>query len=149
MPQNVGDVFNLNGPPTLALQTQSHELIGKVISATPSSILKSPLPDDNNAVVAAFVYGRTESKASLFLNGTPVAESQVSSPIAVRSPKFIGASNSRDNFFNGDLCEIILFDSSLAAETCSQISTDLMHKYGVERVDREPKILARPIPSAQ
>ena len=150
-----GEILNLNGPPTLVLQTHGHELIGKAISTTgnqlltPGGMLKSPLPDDNSAVVAAFVYSRTEGRASIYLNGTPVAESQVSLPVAVRSPKFVGASKSRENFFSGDLCEILLFDSSLTPENCTQVSTELMQKYGIAKVEREPRILARPAQSAQ
>ena len=123
--RSLGEILNLNGPPTLVLQTQGHELIGKVIStseqsiAHPGSMLKSPLPDDNSPVVAALVYSRTEGSASIYLNGTPVTESQVSLPVAVRSPKFVGASKSLENFFRGDICEILLFDSSLTPETCA------------------------------
>jgi FecR protein len=150
-----GEILNLNGPPTLVLQARRNELIGKVVSTTGNlpltsgSMLKSPLPDDNSPVVAAYVYNRTEAKASMYLNGTPVAESQALLPVAVRSPKFIGASSSRENFFNGDVFEILLFDSSLTAENCAQVSTDLMRKYGVVKVEREPRILARPAQSVQ
>jgi hypothetical protein len=148
--QETGEILNLNGPPTLVLQTHGHELIGNVVSIvgnqslTSGKMLKSPLPDDRSAVVAACVYSRTEGRASMYLNGTPVAESQVSLPIALRSPKFVGASNSRENFFSGDLCEILLFDSSLTPENCAKVSTDLMRKYGIVKVEREPRILARP-----
>jgi hypothetical protein len=153
--QEAGEILNLNGPPTLVLQTHGHELIGNVVSIagnqplTSGRMLKSPLPDGRSAVVAACVYSRSEGKASMYLNGTPVAESQVSLPISVRSPKFVGASNSRENFFSGDLCEILLFDSSLTPENCAKVSTDLMRKYGIVKVEREPRILARPPQSVQ
>jgi hypothetical protein len=153
--REAGEILNLNGPPTLVLQARGHEIIGKVLSTTgnlsftPGSMLKSPLPDDNSAIVAAYVYNRTEGKASMYLNGTPVAESQALLQVAVRSPKFVGASNSRENFFSGDLYEILLFDSSLSPENCAQVSNQLMRKYGVVKVEREPRILARPAQSAQ
>jgi hypothetical protein len=153
--REAGEILNLNGPPTLVLQTRGHELIGKVVTSTgnssvsPDSMLKSPLPDDNSAIVAAYVYNRTEDRASMYLNGIPVAESQASLPVAVRSPKLVGASNSRENFFSGDLCEILLFDSSLTPENCAQVSSQLMRKYGVVKVEREPRILARPAQSVQ
>jgi hypothetical protein len=153
--REAGDILNLNGPPSLVLQTRDHDLIGKIVSTTGSlsraqgGLLKCPLLDDNAAVVAAYVYDRSENRSSMYLNGAPVAESQASASVAVRSPKFIGASSSRENFFNGDLCEILLFDSSLTPENCAQVSTDLMRKYGIVKVEREPRILARPAQSAQ
>jgi concanavalin A-like lectin/glucanase superfamily protein len=153
--QKAGEIVNLNGLPTLVLQARGHELIGKVVSTTGNlslasgSVLRSPLPDDNSAIVAAYSYNRTEGRASMYLNGTPVAESPAPLPIAARSPKFVGASNSHENFFSGDLCEILLFDSSLTPEHCVQISSQLMRKYGIVKVEREPRILARPAPPVQ
>jgi hypothetical protein len=146
-------ILNLNGPPNLVLEhSPQNHIVGSLTSTLAnqdSSLagqLESSLPEGEAPVVIAYAYGHSENKSRLYVNGELADEGKASFVSAIRSPKFIGTSNSLRDSFVGDLGELLVFNSVLSAEQCMKLSADLMAKYGIEKLEREPRILLKMLP---
>lgn len=134
-------LINFNGPPNLVLsRTQSNELIGRMYAGyedgeTIHGTWLESQPEiirEMEPLVAAVVYGATTNRSELYANGALLAAGEANEPAAIYSPKFIGChrNGSRD-FFDGDIAEILVFNSALTKEECAKISSALMDKYGI------------------
>jgi Concanavalin A-like lectin/glucanases superfamily/FecR protein len=147
----VGEVLDLNGPSNLVVGlTRGNHLIGKVSTtlgnadSANAGLLEAPLPEGEMPILAVYVYGHSSNRSSLYVNGRLVGEAPAPAIIASRSPKFIGKSSSVGDHFVGNLSEMLVFNSTLSDEQCMRVSEELMSKYGIEKMESEPRVLYRP-----
>jgi hypothetical protein len=147
--RKLAQIVNLNGPPNLVFGVASGKqvlgtLTSTIVGSDPAQAdwLKSSLPETDGAVVAAYVYNHALNKSSLYVNAKLVGEARASLTADANSPKFVGISNSAEDAFVGDVGELLVFDSGLSNGQCIKISTELMSKYGLTKVEKEPRVLS-------
>ena len=80
------------------------------------------------------------------MNSEPIGEAQASVNPAILSTKYIGRANVEDDYFVGDIYEILHFNAELSSEECIHVSSDLMKKYGISEIEREPRVLSGLVP---
>jgi hypothetical protein len=146
--RKLAQILNLNGPPNIILGVAAGKFVLGTLTSTigdsnPTHLnrLKSSLPDVDAPVVAAYAYNHSLDKSSLYMNSKLVGEAQAQLVADANSPKFVGISNSTEDAFVGDVGELLLFDSALSNDACVKISTALMAKYGLTKIEKEPRVL--------
>jgi hypothetical protein len=152
---SIGSLVGFSGPSGLMLGTTADRrlLAGMLASdngggpSAQTSRLTYPLPANDELNVAAYVYNHSANRSWLYFNGKVVGESKATSTAAVWSPKLIGALSASRESFNGDVSEILVFNSVLSPEQCSETSGNLMKKYGIAESEKEPRVLLRLLPN--
>jgi Concanavalin A-like lectin/glucanases superfamily len=152
--QRTGRILDLNGPANLSLEaTEKNDLIARVSTSLENpdlekaEALEIPLLEDDALWLAVYCYQHSSNRSELYLNGKLVGQAAASLGIAGRTPEYIGKSSAADNHFVGDLAELLVFNTALSANECRQISAQMMSKYGIQRLETEPRVLYRPRPS--
>jgi hypothetical protein len=141
-------LLNLNGPSAPLLGLASSDRVFGMVTASPQDSnsaaagrLEAVLPSEASPAVAAYAYSHSQNHSTLSVNGA-IISAAAPAAVASNSSKFVGASSSIGDYFNGDLAEVLLFNSALTAEQVSQISEDLASKYGITNVEKEPRVLS-------
>ena len=81
--------------------------------------------------VGAYVYSLANNRAELFLNGVSQGRVGVAEYAAMTARRHIGCHPAGDHFFQGDIAEILIYNSSMPAESFKEITRYLMNKYSV------------------
>jgi hypothetical protein len=87
----------------------------------------------NTPVIVAFVYDYEyeHGKASLTINGRSYGTTRAFAPQGITSRKIIGRHAWMQNYFHGDLAELLIFNKALSAEELAQTTAYLADKYQI------------------
>jgi hypothetical protein len=87
----------------------------------------------NTPVIVAYVYDYEyeHGKASLTINGRSHGTTRAFAPQGITSRKIIGRHAWMQNYFHGDLAELLIFNKALSAEELAQTTAYLADKYGI------------------
>ena len=83
-------------------------------------------------MVVTYRYDLTNARATLAINGKPYSETRAFAPQAITSRKIIGRHAWMQNFFRGDLAELLIFNKALTPEELAQTTRYLADKYSVK-----------------
>ena len=87
---------------------------------------------DQVPVVLSLVYDRDTNRSTLMANGNITSSGNAHAAIACDKPFLLGCSNDRQDAFAGDIAEILVFNSALAAPAQKRVTHWLMEKYSIE-----------------
>ena len=91
-------------------------------------------PQSPAIVVYVYDYGRR--RATLYVNGQPAGEARAFAPQGITSRKIIGRHAWMENYFHGDLAELLIYNRALPADELRQTTAYLADKYGIATADR-------------
>jgi hypothetical protein len=85
-------------------------------------------------VIVAYVYDYEYEHGESFLaiNGRKLGEARAFAPQAITSRKIIGRHAWKQNFFHGDLAEMLIFNKALSPQELAQTTLYLAGKYAIE-----------------
>lgn len=83
-------------------------------------------------VIVTYRYDLTNARATLSINGRPFNDTRAFAPQAITSRKIIGRHAWMQNFFHGDLAELLIFNKALAPEELAQTVRYLADKYSIK-----------------
>jgi len=136
-----GQIINFNGPPNLVVERwwegnlrarmyagwkKGKSLRGCWLQSAPISV--------GRPIVCMYQYNYDEGRSQLTLNGVTTLEDRASFRASTSSPKILGRNRltaKRDDYFAGDLAEVLVYDVALANNELSQITDYLMKRYQV------------------
>jgi hypothetical protein len=97
----------------------------------------------NTPVVVAFVYDfeSEHGRAFLAINGRTFGEARAFAPQNITSRKIIGRHAWMQNYFHGDLAELLIFNKALSTDELARTTAYLANKYGIS-LDRHSEINA-------
>lgn len=133
-------LLNLNGPPHTVLQVnenltlESRVHLGWLkdhVDPVDVGVIRTLVPLDRGLHVAAYTYDGGNSKASLWLDGQLVAESNDAPRLQPTSaPRFLGAHFERKGFgFTGFISEFVVLDKPLSSAEMRSLNEWLDAKY--------------------
>ncbi len=83
-------------------------------------------------VVVSYVYDFSHGRAVLAINGQPCGEARAFAPQGITSRKIIGRHAWMQNFFHGDLAEMMIYNKALSPEELADTTAYLADKYAIE-----------------
>ena len=83
-------------------------------------------------VIVCYHYDLSNTHATLTVNGKTFSEVRAFAPQAITSRKIIGRHAWMQNFFHGDLAELLIFNKALSAAEVDQTTQYLADKYAVK-----------------
>jgi hypothetical protein len=83
-------------------------------------------------IVLTYRYNLGEGRASLALNGKTFTEIRAFAPQAITSRKIIGRHAWMQNFFHGDLSEIMIYNKALSVDELNRVTKYLAGKYSIK-----------------
>jgi hypothetical protein len=127
------------GEPLLEEQFKPSLLTGQVFAGfIGSAVVESGRVDSKQVgagtpVVVAFVYDYEyeNGKSFLAINGRKHGEARAFAPQGITSRKIIGRHAWMQNFFHGDLAELVIFNKVLTEDELAQSTAYLADKYGI------------------
>jgi anti-sigma factor RsiW len=128
------------GEPLLEEEFQPSLLTGQVFAGfIGSAVVESGRVDArqvgvNMPVVVAFVYDHEyeNGKSYLTINGRSYGEARAFAPQGITSRKIIGRHAWMQNYFHGDLAELLIFNKALTSEELQQTTAYLANKYSIK-----------------
>lgn len=109
---------------------------GFIGSATVESGRVDAVPVGINApVIVTYRYDLTNARAMLSINGKQYSLARAFAPQAITSRKIIGRHAWMQNFFHGDLAELLIFNKALSPQELAQTTRYLADKYAVKIED--------------
>ncbi|MCG8449228.1 MAG: FecR domain-containing protein [Pirellulales bacterium] len=93
-------------------------------------------------VVLTYVYDRTNKKARMFINGRLQGANIASALPAITSRKVIGRHGKYEDYFIGDLAELLIYNTALSNQERKAVDTYLMQRYGIGNNDASKLIEA-------
>ncbi len=95
-----------------------------------------PLEADAPAIVVyRYDYGRRQ--AELWINGKSHGQARAFAPQGITSRKIIGRHAWMQNFFHGDLAELLIYNKALAKDELAATTAYLAEKYAIELDDSD------------
>jgi len=88
-------------------------------------------------VVVTYRYDLSNSRATLSINGKLCGETRTFAPQAITSRKIIGRHAWMQNFFHGDLAELLIYNKALSPKELADTTNYLAAKYSIA-LDSEP-----------
>src|SRR4051812_17372942 len=88
-------------------------------------------------VVVSYRYDLSNSRAALRINGKKCGETRTFAPQAITSRKIIGRHAWMQNFFHGDLAELLIYNKALSPKELAETTAYLAAKYSIA-LDSEP-----------
>jgi hypothetical protein len=125
------------GEPLLEKEFKPSLLTGQVFAGfIGSAVVESGRVDTrqigiNTPVVVAFVYDYEYGKSYLTINGRSFGEARAFAPQGITSRKIIGRHAWMQNYFHGDLAELLIFNQALSPKELDQTTEYLAKKYGI------------------
>jgi hypothetical protein len=86
----------------------------------------------NVPIVVTYRYDLSHGRASLAINGKSYEETRAFAPQAITSRKIIGRHAWMQNFFHGDLAELLIYNKALGPEELNQTTSYLADKYSIK-----------------
>jgi hypothetical protein len=88
----------------------------------------------NKPILVAFVYDYEygSGRSVLAINGRKYGEARAFAPQGITSRKIIGRHAWMQNFFHGDLAEMLIFNKALTPDELAQTTTYLASKYAIQ-----------------
>ncbi len=83
-------------------------------------------------VVVSYLYDYGNGRAVLSINGQPCGEARAFAPQGITSRKIIGRHAWMQNFFHGDLAEMMIYNKALSPEELADATAYLADKYAIE-----------------
>ena len=103
---------------------ESHTIhLGKVQMQEPAAIAEP--------IVMSYTYNTGENRSELAVNGVSQEVSTASSGVEFVSRKILGKHPLQNNYFHGDVSEVLIFNTGLSREETKQIERYLCEKYSV------------------
>jgi anti-sigma factor RsiW len=125
------------GEPLLAEEFRPTLLTGQVFagfvgSATVESGRVDAQPIGANVpVVVAYEYDYSRGRAMLSINGRSYGEARAFAPQGITSRKIIGRHAWKQNFFRGDLAELLIYNKALSSQELADTTAYLADKYSI------------------
>lgn len=127
------------GEPLLEEDFQPTLLTGQVFAGfIGSAVVESGRIDTQQVgadrpIIVAYVYDYDyeQGKSRLLINGRVHGESRAFAPQGITSRKIIGRHAWMQNFFHGDLAELMIFNKALSAEELGETTNYLAEKYAI------------------
>jgi hypothetical protein len=131
------------GEPLLEEEFKPSLLTGQVFAGfIGSAVVESGRVDSrqvgaNTPVVVGFVYDYEyeNGKSYLTINGRSLDEARAFAPQGITSRKIIGRHSWMQNYFSGDLAEILIFNKALSPDELRQTTAYLADKYSIRVTD--------------
>jgi hypothetical protein len=82
-------------------------------------------------IVVSYRYDLSNSRATLTMNGKKCGESRAYAPQAITSRKIIGRHAWMQNFFHGDLAELLIYNKALSPKELAETTSYLAKKYSI------------------
>jgi hypothetical protein len=82
-------------------------------------------------VVLTYRYDLGAGRATLAINGKPFSETRAFAPQAITSRKIIGRHAWMQNFFHGDLAELMIYNKALTPDELNKLTGYLAEKYSI------------------
>jgi ferric-dicitrate binding protein FerR (iron transport regulator) len=131
------------GEPLLEEEFRPTMLTGQVFAGfIGSAVVESGRVDAaqvgaNSPAIVAFVYDYEyeNGRAFLEINGRSYGEARAFAPQGITSRKIIGRHAWMQNYFHGDLAELLIFNKALTADELARTTTYLANKYGITLAD--------------
>jgi hypothetical protein len=86
----------------------------------------------NVPVIVTYRYDLSHGRASLAINGEAYGETRAFAPQAITSRKIIGRHAWMQNFFHGDLAELLIYNKALAPKELNETTSYLADKYSIK-----------------
>jgi len=83
-------------------------------------------------VVLTYRYDLGAGRATLAINGKPFSETRAFAPQAITSRKIIGRHAWMENFFHGDLAELMIYNKALTPDELDKLTEYLIEKYSIK-----------------
>jgi hypothetical protein len=129
------------GEPLLQEQFRPSLLTGQVFAGFIASttveagrIDAAPIGPDT-PVIVSYTYDYGRGKAELRINGRSYGEARAFAPQAITSRKIIGRHAWMQNFFHGDLAELMIYNTALSSPELAQVTAYLAEKYSISLED--------------
>ena len=87
--------------------------------------------------MVTYRYDLSNSRATLSINGKTSGETRTFAPQAITSRKIIGRHAWMQNFFHGDLAELLIYNKALSPKELADTTTYLAAKYSIT-LDNDP-----------
>lgn len=84
-------------------------------------------------VIIAYHYDYDHRKATLFINGKNVGQSNAFAPAGLTSRKVIGRHAWMELFFGGDLAELLIYNEALSPADVAAVTEHLAKRYGIDQ----------------
>lgn len=94
------------------------------VDATPVGI--------DTPIIVTYRYDLTNARATFSINGHTFSETRAFAPQAITSRKIIGRHAWMENFFHGDLAELLIFNQALPPAELAQTVRYLADKYAIK-----------------
>jgi hypothetical protein len=134
------------GEPLLEQQFKPSLLTGQVFAGFIGSttveagrIDSQPIGADA-PVVVAYVYDYSHGQAEFQINGRSYGEARAFAPQAITSRKIIGRHAWMQNFFHGDLAELMIYNKALSAKELADATSYLADKYAISMDGKAPAL---------
>ncbi len=82
-------------------------------------------------VIVAYQYDYSRGRATLSINGRSYGEARAFAPQGITSRKIIGRHAWKQNFFHGDLAEMLIYNKSLTPQELADTTAYLADKYSI------------------
>jgi hypothetical protein len=131
------------GEPLLETQFQPTLLTAQVFagfigSATVESGRVDAMPVGiHTPVVVAYRYDLANARATLMINGKTYGEMRAFAPQAITSRKIIGRHAWMQNFFHGDLAELLIYNQALSDDDLAVMTQYLADKYAIRLAETD------------
>jgi Concanavalin A-like lectin/glucanases superfamily len=125
------------GEPLLEEEFQSTLLTGQVFAGFIGSTTVEAGRIDakpvgaNSPVIIAYQYDYTGGRAALAVNGKEYGDARAFAPQGITSRKIIGRHAWMQNFFHGDLAELLIFNKALSPDELTRTTAYLADKYAI------------------
>jgi hypothetical protein len=95
----------------------------------------------NRPVIVSYVYDYEyqNGRSSLSVNGRSYGNAKAFAPQGITSRKIIGRHAWMQNFFHGDLAELLIYNKALAPQELAETTAYLAEKYSIE-LDAQPQV---------
>ncbi len=129
-------LFNGKTESRIVLAIGSDWTLGAWLMTTEKSgDTKSLSLQKDHPVVATYVYDNTKNRAELRINGTPQKTTTASHSAEGTSEKWIGSHYEGNGFFQGDIAELLVYNSALSEDECRKVESYLGERYELEMAD--------------
>jgi hypothetical protein len=87
--------------------------------------------------VLAYTYNYTDRVAEMQVNGRSYGKGRAYAPQGITSRKIIGRHAWMQNFFHGDLSELLIYNQALSSDELASTTSYLAEKYAITLEDAE------------
>jgi hypothetical protein len=107
-----------------------------------AGIVISPALGELQPRLVAYTYSNAKNTATLYVDGTRVAQASAPTRVAITSRKVLGKHGIFDQwYFHGDLNELIIFNAALEPQEINDLSQQLLSHYGIQpTIQRRQKL---------